>query len=662
MAKRRNNNQFLLILIAVLVVILVAVVIVAVVTNPGEEQPSGTGSTDTQPTETEPLAPLVITQPVQQTFVTLESGLVFQGTADPRETLTIAGQAVQVAQDGTFTYTVQLADGKNEIAVSYMGTTQTYNAEYRYAVQNFLPGEKDMTYNSGATIQVELFARKGSNVTVTLDGKTIAMKEDPNQVGSGIAEGFVRYTGTYKLPGNNDTELQLGRITYTVTCDGKQETYESGLITCKKMADVLASDPSVTPDYGNYMDVGSGYIVEIITYSAETFDGHTNDDYSDPRNNYLPAGTVDYAKQDPLNANNMQYMVLRCGRRVYVQKHNWPSSKKVQIVDCYRGTLPDHNEIGYAGLNQTENHTYLVFDCLWKAPFFFDMGPQAYKNPDDRDFRVTDVTIEYVDITFCYATEFTGTVAIPENNPLFSRAEFTQNESDCTLRLYLKKAGNFFGWDAYYNEQGQLCFRFLNPAKATASAANPYGADLTGVRIMLDVGHGGVDGGAPTTLPDGTEIDEAELNLRLAKILRTKLESMGATVIMNRLGDTPLNVDERIQLLIQEAPDLCIAIHQNSAPGYPRNNGIQVLYFTPYSQPAAQLVYDNTLDAAVYNKHTLDWHVYFVARTSTCPVVLTENGFMSNTNDLNAMLDEAALDKKAEAMAKAAAQYFLQIQ
>ena len=104
------------------------------------------------------------------------------------------------------------------------------------------------------------------------------MKADPNQIGSGIAEGFVRYTGTYQLPSTNTSDLVLGKIQYTVTCDGITETYESGNITCKKSSDVLASNPGVTPDYGEYIDVGSGYIVEIITFSAETFDGTTNDD------------------------------------------------------------------------------------------------------------------------------------------------------------------------------------------------------------------------------------------------------------------------------------------------------------------------------------------------------------------------------------------------
>ncbi len=656
--KKKNQNQLLLVLIAVLVVILTVTVIIAVAGGKpqGNEVPTTTPTESTAPA---PIADLVIAQPTTTSGVVLDKICTFSGTADPREVLTIGGQTVQVAQDGTFSHPVTMQDGMNSVTVTYQGKTVQYDLEYRYCVQSFLPGTKNATYNSGATVQVELFVRAGSTVSVKLGEKTVKMTLAENQVGSGIAEGFQRYVGTYKMP-SSESDKDLGQFTYTVTCDGTTETYQSGNITCKKLADVLKSDPSVTPQYGDYMDVGSGYILEIVNFAGETFNGTTTDDNSDPRNNYLPKGTVDYASQEVLKANNLQYMYLRCGYRVYVEKPNWPSKEKVQVVDCYRGTLPDHNEVSFAGISQTASHTYLNFECLFKAPFYFDIGPQAYIDPDDRDFRVAALTAEYVDITFCYATSFTGTIEFPESNPLFSSAKLTQNTSDCTLRLYLKKAGCFYGWNAYYNEQDQLCFRFLHPAKASY-ADNAYGANLSGVRIMIDVGHGGIDGGTSAEV-NGKQVLEADMNLHLSEILKTKLESMGAEVILNRSDNSALNVDERIQLLIQEAPDLCISIHQNSISGYPNHSGAQVLYYTPFSQHIAQLVYEKTVSSGVYKKTLLDWHIYFVARQTTCPVVLIENGYMSNAGDLAGMMDEAVLGQKADALAQATADYFLRIQ
>ncbi len=665
MAKRKstmntpNITKILIGLICVLVVILIAVIVVAALVRPGQSD----GPTD--PPQTEAPIAFQITQPVQQQFVSLENKVLFAGQVDPSESLKINGSEVTRNDDGTFSVEVPLTLGKNEITVTHEGETVTYTVEHRYAVSGFSPAEEDVSYNCGATMQVSMFVRDMSNVQVnaSINGQQITMKQADNQVGSGAPEGFLLYTGTYKMPNNNEEDLNLGKITYTVTYGGVTETYTSGTVTCKKAPQILSSDPSVTPNYGDYINVGSGYIVEILTSSAETFVGTNKNDYSDPRNNYLPKGTVDYASSEVITSpsGSQSFRLMRCGYKVYVQKKNYPASGKLTVVDCYRGSLPDHNEIGFASLDVVGSHTILTLDALWKAPFYFDIGPQSYAAPGDRNFAVSKLTAEYVDITFCYATKFEGEVKIPANNPLFSRAELTQKESDSTLRLYLKKAGSFYGWDAYYNEMDQLCFRFLNPVKATATTNNKYGANLTGIRILLDVGHGGLDGGAVAKDANGKEIvDEAELNLQLAKKLKAELESMGATVILNRTTDSIIRVQERIDFLKEQAPDLCIAIHQNSGEQASYNGG-WVCYYTPFSLDAANAIYAETQKANIYNKTVLYWDQtkYYVARETACPVVLMENGFMTNAADFATMTNENDQQLKAEAMAKGIAKYFL---
>lgn len=657
--KRRNSNQNLMVLIGALVAVLIVVLVIAMCMKPKDGQttndPTGDTTGTTAPGQT---ADLTVTYPEKTDSISVDQTLVLRGTSDPAQPVLVNGTAIVQNADGSFAHTLQLQSGMNEITITHKDKTLTYHVEYRYAVQSFSP-DQQTTFNCGATLQVELLARSGSTIQVTFNGQEITMKQATDQLGSGLAEGFVRYVGTYKLPANNTQDVNLGKVTYTVSCNGVTETYTSQDVICRKAGPVLSTDPSVTPDYGEYIDVGSGYIVEIITGTAETFNGHTTDDYSDPRRNYLPEGTMDYCRQDPVDN---KYILMRCGRRVYISKANYPPpGNETTVVDCYRGVLPDHNEIGFASLAVTGNHTVLTLDSLWKAPFYFDLAPQEYINPGDRDFRISRMTAEYVDITFCYATVFNGTVTIPESNPLFKSAQLTQNGADCTLRLYLKKTGAFYGWDAYYNENGQLCFSFLNPAKAS-SGSNVYGADLTGITILLDVGHGGYDGGAEAQKPDGTKVDEAELNLKLANALKKELEKTGATVIMNRTDDASLTVDERIMYLKEVAPDLCIALHQNSISGYPNIGGGLINYFTPYSQNISQYMYEQTKETGIYSKLYLEWGLYYVARQTACPVVLMENGYMTNAQDLANMLDENVLLLKAQSMARATAEYFLSIQ
>jgi N-acetylmuramoyl-L-alanine amidase len=143
--------------------------------------------------------------------------------------------------------------------------------------------------------------------------------------------------------------------------------------------------------------------------------------------------------------------------------------------------------------------------------------------------------------------------------------------------------------------------------------------------------------------------------------LKTELEKTGATVVLNRNGDDSLSVDNRILHLKQTAPDLCVAIHQNSIGGYPDHRGAQILYFTPFSQPAAQYIYEQVNSSGVYPKTILDWNLYYVARQAVCPVVLTENGFMTNAQDLADMIDDAKVQQKAQSIAQGVANYFLSI-
>lgn len=659
-ARRRRQqpdiNQILFIVVCALALILAVVIVIAVVVR--NQPPADQGGS--QPTENSQYVGLTISADIENNAVTVLRTITFTGTSDPTAALTVGGHTVPRQPDGSFSYTADLVTGKNEFVFSHKEETYTHTVENRYAVQQYSPSEPT-EYNCGATVQLKLIVRNGSTMKVTFNGKTIEMAKHMDQTGIGVAEGFTLYTGSYKLPTGNISDLDLGEIQYSVTCNGITETYTSGKIICKKSADVLASNPAVTPDYGEYIDVGSGYIVEIISVTAETFDGKTTDDKSNPLRNYLPKGTVDYGSTELVYNGSTTYRLLRCGRRVYTDLKNRPLGTKFKVVDSYIGTLPDHNEIALKSLAVDGHFTILTLDTLWKAPFYFDIAPQTYTNPADRNFSISEFTAEYVDITFCYATQFTGNLELADN-PLFKSAELITRDDDCTLRLYLKEKGAFYGWDAYYNDLGQLCFRFMNPISVSASD-NFYGADLTGLRVMIDVGHGGFDPGAVGKDVDGNQVLESERNLALALILKQELESAGATVIMNRDTDIRLTLTERLTFLKDQAPDMCICIHQNSLDAqYSYYNGCEVSYFTPQSMELAKYIEEFTDASGAYNdSKLLFFYAYFVTRMSNCPLVLMENGYISNPEEATKMLDPDIMLAKAQAMVKGIAKYYLEM-
>ena len=607
---------------------------------------SATTTTTTRPTTTTTKAPkkeLTVTSHKKTSVTTTEPTTTFTGSSDPQHPLLLDGVEVKRDKYGSFSVERELIPGKNTFTFSHKGKEVTYTIHYDYVVMRSHSPDGDRRLESGASFSVVVSARVGSAVTATFNGKTITLRQTAGQGDEDEIESntFVNFTGSFTLPSENATELNLGKVSFRATHAGVTDTAASGTIVCKK---------AVLPVIG-----------EIVTFTAETFDGDKADDDSRPTNNYLPQGTVDYVVGHSYFGDK-EYLNLRCGRRVYVSKTNSPSAQIVQVAKEYEGKLPDTNQLTVAGLTVDPRATYLTLDTAWKAPFLLDLLPQEYTDPKYQDYTVEAVTCEYVQITFCYADALTGEWDFGDHHPLFTHATVTKEGGNCVLRLYLRRVGGFYGWDASYNDKGQLVFYFLHPVQVTV-ADNAYGADLTGVTIMLDAGHGGKSEGAYGLDEDHPE---AERNFNLAMLLKSELESMGATVVINRGADEDLNADERCQQLKALKPDLCIAIHHDAnTSSHP--HGFGAFHSTLFSVDAARYIYDATMAADIYdttpagNRNRFKWHYYFVARMSDCPVVLTENGFMTSPIDHIGIVDHDTNVRKAQAIAQGTAQYFLSI-
>lgn len=627
---------------------------------PTTTQAPATEATTVPPTTQAPALPLEMAQPLETELVTTDETILIAGTADPRYSVQVNDQTVQPGEDGSFSYEQALEVGENTITVTYLDEVREYAVTRRYTTA-WYAYEADATCNSGAAVYAELYAREGSKVRVTFRGEVHTVSPSDNQLGMGAPEGFDYYVYAFTAPSKNEEPIEMGAITYTVTCDDIKEVYTSGNITCEAAVPMKKSDEDVTPAVAPYQNVGSGYIVEIVDVNAETFNGENVDDKSDPTMNYLPKGTVDYGSQGTYynSSANRYYYKLRCGVRVYSRNDNKPLGM-APVVDCYNGYLPDHNEINVASMEVNGHHTYLTLDTLWKAPFFFDEEPQEYKRDNWYKYILDEYNPNYMDITFCYATVFTGSVEIPEDHPLFSGAEVIQNEADHTLRLYLKTPGAFYGWSAYYNEQDQLCFQFLNPVTVT-QADNAYGADLSGITVMLDVGHGGEDPGAYYPNKNGKMFKESERNLYLANLIKTELESIGATVLMNRTDEERTTTrTERVAYLIEQSPDFCLCVHHN-ADLATHLTGYESWYFTSHSRNAAEHSLEANLENDAYRRGKMAWNTYFLARQTVCPVVLSENGYMTNSWEMNRIADNEIMAQKAQALTQGIVNYYLEL-
>ncbi|MBR6502459.1 MAG: N-acetylmuramoyl-L-alanine amidase [Clostridia bacterium] len=582
-----------------------------------------------EPTE-QVIAPLVITSPSAQDTTVTEPSFAISGTSDPSVPLVLNGQEITRLESGEFSIDVELKAGNNTFDFEYNGEKISYIVRYNFTViKAYAPYEKQ-SYEAGSSFVVVALARvDSSSVTATFNGKTIKLIPQPYKDG----ELFTNFTGSFTLPTGNENDLNLGGVKFTGSCNGVTKSYTSPGITCLRDKALDGTQ-----------------IVEIVASQAETFNGDTTDDWSRPTNSYLPKGTLDYKVggivYEPDSGNS--YYNLRCGKRVYITKNNAPATERVTVSKVYKGELPESNSIGISKLETKEKHTYISFDTLWKAPFAVEIGPQSYTNPAKQDYSISSATYSYIDIKFFYTDEIRGDLEFVDN-PIFKDAEIIEKSDGFILRLHLNNVGAFYGWNAEYNDKGQLVFEFLNPPTVTKKN------DLTGIKIVIDPGHGGRDIGAPGLRQDTNP--EAERNLSLAYKLKAKLESYGATVVMTRTTDKTMTADERCEFLRRESPDLCISIHHDSSTRASASGG-SFFCFNAFSDEAVKYIYNSTATGGFYKEMKKGWHYFYMARVTSCPVVLTENGFISNLDDFAGIIDESTNTKKADKITQGVLNYF----
>ena len=173
--------------------------------------------------------------------------------------------------------------------------------------------------------------------------------------------------------------------------------------------------------------------------------------------------------------------------------------------------------------------------------------------------------------------------------------------------------------------------------------------------IILDPGHGGMDGGAVGV----DNIVEKGINLDIALVLRDMLTASGFTVVMTREMDISLHdegilgarkqktsdLHNRLALTEQYPRTIFISIHQNKFGGA-ANEGAQMFY-GPRQEESRQLAEilqknmvsfiqpNNTRQIKKANKNL------FLMVNASCPAVLIECGFLSSPREAKLLIDPA---------------------
>ncbi len=201
-----------------------------------------------------------------------------------------------------------------------------------------------------------------------------------------------------------------------------------------------------------------------------------------------------------------------------------------------------------------------------------------------------------------------------------------------------------------------FAFCFFALSRATAQSLR--------LTVVIDAGHGGVDGGVVGTV-SGTK--ESDINLSVSRLLQREFEEAGFLVVQTRPTEAGLydaatagykrrDMEKRAEIIQKNSPAIMVSVHQNFFSQTSRR-GAQVFYRedSEASKTLACLVQTslNSMPECVKKTSALAGD-YFVLNCSDTPSIIVECGFLSNPQDEALLISKAYQEKIAAAIAAGA--------
>jgi len=174
--------------------------------------------------------------------------------------------------------------------------------------------------------------------------------------------------------------------------------------------------------------------------------------------------------------------------------------------------------------------------------------------------------------------------------------------------------------------------------------------------VCIDPGHGGP---VKTTAPNQQEMEKRDV-LRLALLVKKKLEKEGIKVIMTRETDKEVSLEDRCKIANEAKCDLFVSIHRNISeiPGV--GKGIEVWLSCNKDKVAEILgnnIHEELKDTPIQRTRGIKYGSmgdpgfdYYVNSHTNMPSCLLEMGFMTDSKD-NYLFNKY-IDKYADAITK----------
>ena len=197
---------------------------------------------------------------------------------------------------------------------------------------------------------------------------------------------------------------------------------------------------------------------------------------------------------------------------------------------------------------------------------------------------------------------------------------------------------------------------FIN--KTYLQLLNQSGAAVKGRIIVLDPGHGGKDPGAVRS-----SAKEKEIVLKVANLVKKKLEEDGAIVKMTRAGDTYPSLTDRVQYAKDQNGEIFISLHANAATKNTAKGTETYYSVTSNANEKEDLALATAINnqivknAKMYNRGVKRAD-YVVIKGQVMPAVLVELGFLTNDEDYAKLTSDEYIEIYGQSIYNGIVEYY----
>jgi N-acetylmuramoyl-L-alanine amidase len=201
----------------------------------------------------------------------------------------------------------------------------------------------------------------------------------------------------------------------------------------------------------------------------------------------------------------------------------------------------------------------------------------------------------------------------------------------------------------------QIILEISAPESGRNTTRKPLGSNND--IVVVDAGHGGALTGAKARV-GGREIYDKDIALAIASKLRAALEAHGSRVVMTRLRDINVPLEDRTRLANEVGADVFISIHNDSAAQTNTYSGTTTYYHSNSAEGrklARCVEKELSIVSGMRDRGAMtDTSMYpigfSVLRDTSMPAVLCEVGYLNNAKDRAKLLNPAFQQRVAEAV------------